>query len=134
MSMPHELTCLRPASGKPHPEHYVVHPELHEPEQVLAGDTRQPDRPVVGTPELLLRNAVVPASLLLFQEPDAVLRLPLPSPPMLSRRIRLSLQGVVAHVGEHYPCSPVAPAPRSRVTRHKGYPLRRFGGRQPLCG
>src|SRR3712207_8832193 len=49
-----ELARLRPARGEAHPVDDVVHPELHEPKQVLAGDALHPGGPVVGPPELLL--------------------------------------------------------------------------------
>src|SRR5918997_6613003 len=80
----HELPRLRSAGGEAHPEHDVVHPELHEPEQVLAGNALHPGRPVVGTPELLLGDAVVPAGLLLLHEAQAELRLAVPAPAVLA--------------------------------------------------
>src|SRR5215216_6459770 len=118
----HELPRLRAAGGEAHPEHDVVHPELHEPQEVLAGNALHPGCLVVSAPELLLGDTVVPASLLLLQEPDAVLRLPLPTPPVLPRWVRLLLQGVLAHVGEHHPRPPVAPGLGARVTRHLPLP------------
>src|SRR5918995_97439 len=129
-----ELARLRPAGGEAHPVDDVVHPQLHEPEEVLAGDALHPGGPVVGPPELLLGDPVVPAGLLLLHEPEAELGLAAPAPSVLSRRVGLLLQRVLPHGGEHYPGPPVSPAPRSCVTCHTCYPLRLLGGLHPLCG
>src|SRR5215204_3048158 len=112
----HELARLRPARREAHAMHDVVHPKLHEPQQVLAGDALHPVRLVVGAPELLLGDAVVPARLLLLHQPEAVLRLPLPTPAVLTGWVGLPLQRVLPHVREHHPGPTVAPAFRSRVT------------------
>src|SRR5918997_3898724 len=119
----HELPRLRPAGAEAHPEHDIVHPKLHEPQQVLTANALHPGRPVVGAPELLLGDAVVPTRLLLLQEPDAVLGLALPATTVLARRVGLPLQRVLPHVGEHHPRPTVTPALRSRITCHKNYPL-----------
>src|ERR687894_40 len=49
-----ELPRLRAAGGEAHPVDDVVHPQLHEPEEILARDALHPGGPVVGPPELLL--------------------------------------------------------------------------------
>src|SRR5215203_2544420 len=113
-----ELARLRPARREAHPVDHVVHPELHEPQQVLAADSLHTGSPVVGPPELLLRDPVVPAGFLLLKEPHTVLRLSLPSPAVLPRRVGLLLERVLPHRGEHHPRPPVSPASRTRVTRH----------------
>src|SRR5918998_805083 len=117
-----ELPRLRPARREAHPVDDVVHPELHEPQQVLAADPRHPGGPVVGPPELLLGDPIVPPGLLLLEEPHAVLRLSLATPAVLSRGIGLLLERVLPHGGEHHPSPPVSPASRSRVTRHLASP------------
>src|ERR687886_571173 len=113
-----ELPRLRPARREAHPVDDVVHPELHEPQQVLAADPGHPGGPVVGPPELLLRDPVVPPGLLLLEEPHPVLRLPLSPAAVLPRWIGLLLEGVLPHGREHHPRPPVSPAPWTRVTRH----------------
>src|SRR5918998_1867351 len=113
-----ELSRLRPARREAHPVDDVVHPELHEPEQVLAADPRQPGSLVVGPPELLLGDPVVPPGFLLLEEPDAELRLSLPTAAVFPRRIGLLLERVLPHRREHHPRPPVSPAPRTCVTRH----------------
>src|SRR5919205_1212419 len=125
--MHHKLPRLRPTGGKAHPKYNVVHPELHKSQKVLAGDALHTVRLVIGTPELLLGDTVVPASLLLFQEPDAEFRLPLTAPTVLSWRIGLPLQGILSHIGEHHSCPPITPGFGSRVARHPlpPTPLRR---------
>src|ERR671916_629878 len=94
-----ELARLRPARREAHPVDDVVHPELHEPEEVLAAHPGQPGGLVVGPPELLLGDPVVPPGLLLLQKPHAVLRLPLPPAAVLPRRIGLLLERVLPHRG-----------------------------------
>src|SRR5215216_6166706 len=117
-----ELPRLRAAGGEAHPVDDVVHPELHEPEEVLARDALHPGGPVVGPPELPLGDAVVPAGLLLLHKPESELGLAVPAPPVLSGGIRLLLQRVLPHRREHYPRPPVSPAPRSCVTCHSATP------------
>src|SRR3954467_3159449 len=82
--MHHYLPRLWTAGGEAHPEHHIVHPKLHEPQEILTADALHPGRTVVGAPELLLGDAVVPAGLLLLQETDAILGLPLPTPAVLT--------------------------------------------------
>src|SRR5215210_2081340 len=123
-----ELARLRPARREAHPVDDVVHPELHEPQQVLAADPLHTGSSVVGPPELLLGDPVVPAGLLLLEEPHAVLRLPLPAPAVLARRVGLLLERVLPHRGEHHPGPPVSPAPRARVTRHTATPYASWAG------
>src|SRR5215203_4821211 len=89
-----ELARLRAAGGEAKAVDDVVHPQLHEPEEVLARDALHPGSPVVGPPELLLGDPVVPASLLLLEEPHTVLCLTLPSATVLSRRVGLLLERV----------------------------------------
>src|ERR687893_1535458 len=113
-----ELARLRPARREAHPVDDVVHPELHEPEQVLAADPRQPGSLVVGPPKLLLGDPVVPPGFLLLEEPHAVFRLSLPTAAVFPRRIGLLLERVLTHGREHHPRPPVSPAPRTCVTRH----------------
>src|SRR5215203_301845 len=113
-----ELARLRPAGGEAQAVDHVVHPELHEPEQVLAGDALHPGGPVVGLPELLLGDAVVPAGLLLLHKPHAVLRLAVPAPAVLARWVRLLLQRVLPHRREHHAGPAVPSSSRSRVTCH----------------
>src|ERR687895_1926736 len=86
-----ELARLRPARREAHTIDDVVHPELHEPEQILAADPRKPGGLVVGPPELLLGDPVVPPGFLLLEEPHAVLRLSLAASAVLTRRIGLFL-------------------------------------------
>src|SRR5919107_50950 len=98
-----ELARLRAAGREPHPVDDVVHPQLHEPEEVLARDALHPGRPVVSPPELLLGDAVVPAGLLLLHEPEAELRLAVPAPAVLARWVGLLLERVLPHRREHHP-------------------------------
>src|SRR3712207_8076666 len=49
-----QLARLRPARREAHPVDDVVHPELHETEEVLAAHALHPGSLVVGAPELLL--------------------------------------------------------------------------------
>src|SRR5919107_885464 len=84
-----ELARLRAAGGETHPVDHVVHPQLHEPEEVLARDALHPGRPVVSPPELLLGDPVVPAGLLLLHQPEAELGLAVPAPSVLSWRVGL---------------------------------------------
>src|SRR5215210_6958435 len=114
-----ELARLRAAGGEAKAVDDVVHPQLHEPEKVLARDALHPGGPVVGPPELLLGDPVVPAGLLLLHEPQAELGLAMPATSVLSGRVGLLLQRVLPHGREHYPGPPVSPAPRSCVTRHR---------------
>src|SRR5215218_811003 len=114
-----ELARLRAAGGEAKAVDDVVHPQLHEPQEVLPRDALHPGCHVVGPPELLLGDPVVPAGLLLLHEPEAELGLAVPAPSVLSGWIGLLLQRVLPHRREHYPGPPVSPAPRSRVTRHR---------------
>src|SRR5215213_9994163 len=129
-----ELARLRAAGGEAKAVDDVVHPQLHEPEEVLTRDALHPGGPIVGPPELFLGDPVVPAGLLLLHEPEAELGLTMPAASVLSGRVGLLLQWVLPHGREHYPGTPVSPAPRSCVTRHSSYPLRLLGGLHPLCG
>src|ERR671913_1193244 len=117
-----ELARLRAAGGEAEAVDDVVHPQLHEPEEVLARDALHPRGPVVRPPELLLGDPVIPAGLLLLHEPESELGLAMPATSVLSWRVGLLLQRVLPHGGEHYPGSPVSPAPRSCVTRHSQLP------------
>src|SRR5215211_2941493 len=117
-----ELARLRAAGGEAKAVDDVVHPQLHEPQEVLPRDALHPGCHVVGPPELLLGDPVVPAGLLLLHEPEAELGLAVPATSVLSWRIGLLLQRVLPHGGEHYPGPPVSPAPRSCVTRHSQLP------------
>src|SRR5918995_4200771 len=103
-----ELARLRAAGGEPHPVDDVVHPQLHEPQEVLARDALHPGGPVVGPPELLLGDPVVPPGLLLLHEPEPELGLAVPPPSVLSWRVGLLLQRVLPHGGEHSPGPPVS--------------------------
>src|ERR671938_817160 len=134
--MHHELPRLRPTGGKAHPKYNVIHPELHMLHKVLAWDALHAARLFIGTPELLLGDTVVPARLLLFQEPDAEFRLPLTAPTVLSWRIGLPLQGILSHIGEHHSCPPITPGFGSRVARHPlpPTPLRRSATVLRLAG
>src|ERR687898_2354024 len=95
-----ELPRLRAAGGEAHPVDDVVHPQLHEPEEVLARDALHPGGPVVSPPELLLGDPVVPPGLLLLHEPEPELGLAAPAPSVLSRRIGLFLPTVLPPGGE----------------------------------
>src|SRR5215211_1856293 len=117
-----ELARLRAAGGKAQPVDDVIHPQLHEPEEILARDALHPGGPLVGPPELLLGDPVVPAGLLLLHGPEAKLGLAVPAPSVLSWWVGLLIQRVLPHGGEHYPGPPVSPAPRSCVTRHSQLP------------
>src|ERR671917_868899 len=108
-----ELPRLRAAGGEAHPVNHVVHPQLHEPEEVLARDALHPGGPVVGPPELLLGDPVVPAGLLLLHEPETELGLAVPAPSVLSWRVGVLLKRGLPHGGEHYPRPPGSPAPWS---------------------
>src|SRR5215204_7829360 len=74
-----ELARLRAAGGEAKAVDDVVHPQLHEPEEVLARDALHPRGTVIRPPELLLGDAVVPAGLLLLHEPPAELGLAVPA-------------------------------------------------------
>src|SRR5829696_8433055 len=58
LRMAEGMLCLRPARREAHPVDYVVHPELHDPQQVLAANPLHPCRPVIGSPELFLGDSV----------------------------------------------------------------------------
>src|SRR5215210_2504597 len=127
-----ELPRLRAAGGEAHPVDDVVHPQLHEPEEVLARDALHPGGPIVSPPELLLGDPVVPAGLLLLHEPQAELGLAMPATSVLSGWVGLLLQRVLPHGREHYPGPPVSPAPRSCVTRHSQLPPTPLGRPAPV--
>src|SRR5829696_8006725 len=127
-----ELARLRAAGGEAKAVDDVVHPQLHEPEEVLARDALHPGSPVVGPPELLLGDPVVPAGLLLLHEPEAELGLAMPASSVLAGRVGLLLQRVLPHGREHYPGPPVPPAPRSCVTRHSQLPPAPLGRPAPV--
>src|SRR3712207_6280389 len=113
-----ELARLRPARREAHPVDHVVHPELHELQEVLAAYPLHPGGLVVSPPELLLGDPVVPAGLLLLEEPEPELRLPLTAAAVLPRRIGLLLERVLPHGREHHPRPPVSPPSWTRITRH----------------
>ena len=93
----------------------------------------------VHVAELLLEHAVDAARLLLLAELEQVLAVADATTAVLAGRVRLALHraahGVALRALEEqlHPLATAELADGTRVTRHR-QTLRRFGGRQPLCG
>src|SRR6266508_4404336 len=134
-----QLAGLAATGTPPGAEGDVVEALLEHAQQVLAGHAGLAVRLLIEVAELLLHQAVDAARLLLLAQLDEVLGpLPLAGPPLLTGRVRAALDRALHRVAlgalqvELHPLAAAEPADRTGVTSHQT--LRRFGGRQPLCG
>src|SRR5438309_1139477 len=128
MAVRDELAGLVPAHGEPAPVHHVVQSQLEELEQARAGDPLGMGGFLVVAAELLLKDAVDAASLLLLAELDQVLALLDATPAMLAGRVGAALDGALGpHAAgplqeELHAFPPAEPADRPGVACH--YTLR----------
>src|SRR5437588_6608524 len=122
--MQDQLPRLAARGGKSKPHEHVVKPALEHPQQVLACHARLAGGLLVIDPELLLKDAVVAAGLLLLAQLDAVLALLLAAPAVLPRRIRPPLdaalvgQAALAFEEQLLPLAPTLLALWGGVTGH----------------
>src|SRR5580692_5035330 len=98
VAVPDELTGHVPALGEPGPEHDVVQPALEDLQQGLAGTAGLAGRLDVVARELLLKDSVDPAGLLLLADLQQVLAVLLPDAAVLARRVRPDLDGALGAV------------------------------------
>src|SRR5215203_1669084 len=86
-----QLSGLCAGGREPEPVDNVVEPGLEHPQKLLAGDPRTARRLLVIAAELLLKNPVVAAGLLLLAELEQILGLLDAAAAMLARRIASAL-------------------------------------------